>query len=225
EGYFNANPVLVKAGTNPLRVDKTPIEEQLAQLERVGYIEVQLSDIHPSGKVLTFELHQRVSHATPSKLKSKFESLPKSSGEAREIIRPELNAIELNREQGMEASTASAVAARGRLVCTLPLNQGDHEVFEVEVQEWKELYPGVDIRQELRNIKGWSLSNPTRRKTKTGRGRFINSWLSRAQNEAKPGVVNGNYKGKTGHSIDAATRAIQEIEDRHAADGFGDSQA
>src|SRR6202012_3749806 len=94
EGYFNANPVLVKAGTNPLRVDKTPIEEQLAQLERVGYIEVRRSGIKHYGKVLTFELHQRVSHATPSKLKSKFESLPKSSGEAREIIPPEFNGIE-----------------------------------------------------------------------------------------------------------------------------------
>jgi len=78
------------------------------------------------------------------------------------------------------ASTALAVPAeRGKLVCTLPLNQGDHEVFETDVQGWTALYPAVDVRQELRSIKGWALSNPTRRKTKGGIARFVNSWLSR----------------------------------------------
>lgn len=87
------------------------------------------------------------------------------------------------------ASTADAVpAARGKLVCTLPLNTGNHEVFEADVQEWIPLYPAVDIRQELRTMKGWLLGSPQRRKTKTGIGRFINAWFARAQNDAKPGA-------------------------------------
>jgi hypothetical protein len=226
EGYFNANPVLVKAGTNPLRVDKTSIEEQMEQLARIGYIEVRRSGVKHYGKVLTFETHQRVSHATPSKLKSKFEELPKSSGEIPEPL-PKSSAvkgIELKGiEQGREASTANAVAARGRLVCTLPLNQGDHEVFEAEVQEWSGLYPAVDVKQELRSIKGWAQSNPTRRKTKSGIGRFINSWLARSQNEAKPGVSNGNRnQSKTGGNLNAAEQAIAFLakaeRDREAAD-------
>ena len=41
----------------------------------------------------------------------------------------------------------------------------------------------VDIMQELRNMKGWCNSNPTKRKTKRGILRFINGWLSREQDK------------------------------------------
>lgn len=94
-GYFNANPVLVKAGTNPLRIDKTKTEDQLEQLEHIGYIEVRRSGIKHYGRILKFDEHQRVSHPSPSKIKDKFESLPKSSP-----IIPESFVPEGNREQG-----------------------------------------------------------------------------------------------------------------------------
>ena len=42
----------------------------------------------------------------------------------------------------------------------------------------------MDIDQELRNIRGWCLANPSRRKTKRGVKAFINSWLSRSQDKA-----------------------------------------
>ena len=46
---------------------------------------------------------------------------------------------------------------------------------------WKETYPAVDVEQELRKMVAWSHSNPTRRKTRRGVNRFINSWLAREQ--------------------------------------------
>lgn len=129
------------------------------------------------------------------------------------------------------ASTAVAVpAARGKLVCTLPLNTGDHEVFETSVQEWIALYPAVDIRQELRTMKGWLLGSPQRRKTKTGIGKFINAWFARAQNESRPGVGNGTINrnhGKTSGNLDAAAQAIAFLEtrDRATADEVRGTQA
>lgn len=91
EGYFNANPVLLKAGTTPLRSDKTRLDEQVLQLETMGYIEVRHEGIKCVGRVVRFDEHQRVSHPAPSKLKSKFEALPKSSRETPEKLRPEGN--------------------------------------------------------------------------------------------------------------------------------------
>lgn len=65
---------------------------------------------------------------------------------------------------------------------SLPLNDKTyHEVFCDDVDGWKELYPAVDIVQELRKMKGWLDSNPTKRKTRRGIRRFINSWLAREQ--------------------------------------------
>ncbi len=48
--------------------------------------------------------------------------------------------------------------------------------------EFRELYPAVDVTQELRNMLGWLRANPTRRKTYGGVARFINTWLAKKQN-------------------------------------------
>lgn len=71
-------------------------------------------------------------------------------------------------------------------VITLQLNTGEeHPVTKKEIAMWKEIYPAVDVMQELRGMKGWLLSNPAKRKTKRGIKRFINGWLSREQDREK----------------------------------------
>ena len=67
----------------------------------------------------------------------------------------------------------------------IPLNDGSlYNVTENDVDEFQQLYPGIDCRQEIRNMVGWSMGNPRNRKTKRGIRRFIHSWLSRSQNRA-----------------------------------------
>ena len=56
-----------------------------------------------------------------------------------------------------------------------------YPITEADVEGWKDLYPAVDIMQELRKMKGWADSNPTKRKTKSGIKRFINAWLAKEQ--------------------------------------------
>ena len=70
------------------------------------------------------------------------------------------------------------------VIITLPLNdKSQYPVYEGAVQKWAELYPAVDVIQQLRNMKGWLEANPTRRKTKSGVLRFITAWLSREQDK------------------------------------------
>lgn len=67
-------------------------------------------------------------------------------------------------------------------VITLILNdKAEYPIYQSDVNEWAELYPAVDVMQELRKMKGWCKDNPKRRKTKQGVRRFINSWLARQQ--------------------------------------------
>lgn len=69
-------------------------------------------------------------------------------------------------------------------VISLILNDKTYyDVCQEDIDGWKELYPAVDVLQELRKMKGWLDSNPTKRKTQRGICRFINSWLARAQDE------------------------------------------
>lgn len=80
-----------------------------------------------------------------------------------------------------EPETSASVPAA---VIELTLN--DKSLFPITQQDidgWAELYPNVNILQELRKMKGWLDANPTKRKTKQGIKRFINSWLSREQDK------------------------------------------
>jgi uncharacterized protein YdaU (DUF1376 family) len=68
---------------------------------------------------------------------------------------------------------------------TLPTNTGEEfPIVRQRVEEFVELYPGVDVMQELRKMRGWLISNPAKRKTKKGMMSFVNNWLSKQQNSA-----------------------------------------
>lgn len=47
---------------------------------------------------------------------------------------------------------------------------------------WRQSYPGVDVLLEIRKAHSWELCNPANRKK--DRVRFLNKWLSRAQDNA-----------------------------------------
>ena len=49
-----------------------------------------------------------------------------------------------------------------------------------QVDEWAEVYPGVDILAECKRAKAWTLANT--KKTANGMKRFLNGWISRAVN-------------------------------------------
>lgn len=67
-------------------------------------------------------------------------------------------------------------------VITLILNDKTlYKISQKDIDYWCELYPAVDIMQELRKMKGWCDNNPERRKTARGIKRFINSWLAKEQ--------------------------------------------
>ena len=66
-----------------------------------------------------------------------------------------------------------------------------YPVYKLDIDRYSELYPAVDVIQEFRKMVGWLDANPTKRKTKSGVKRFINSWLSKAQD------TSGNLANKS----------------------------
>lgn len=65
----------------------------------------------------------------------------------------------------------------------IPLNTGEGWRPKIsQFEEYCRLYPNADVVDEFRKMRAWSLSNPTRRKTRSGVARFVNAWLSKAQN-------------------------------------------
>ena len=77
-------------------------------------------------------------------------------------------------------------------IIEIPTNRNGeyYPVTQKMVDDWQELYPNVNILQELRKAKGWSLSNPAKRKTFKGMSRFLNSWFSREQDKNSYNQIN-----------------------------------
>lgn len=97
-----------------------------------------------------------------------------------------------------EEDVEDDVSPDGDKVCAepligLPLNDGsEHEVTEDDLAEYAQLYPAVDVMQQLRNMRGWLMANPSRRKTKRGIKAFIASWLAKEQDH--PRARSGTHK-------------------------------
>jgi len=54
-----------------------------------------------------------------------------------------------------------------------------------KLAEWAETFPGVSVEAECRKARQWCIDNPTRRKTAGGMTKFLNAWLSKAQNNGR----------------------------------------
>lgn len=115
EGYFNANPALVKAECLPLRESSVSVQESLNQLTTVGFIEVgQGADGKRYGRIATFADHQRVNRPTPSKIKAVgivWEGSHTNHAQLSESSPPERKGREgKGKEQGREEEQPSPTA-------------------------------------------------------------------------------------------------------------------
>ena len=87
-------------------------------------------------------------------------------------------------QEHARSASHSALADELPAVITIPLNNGDeHPITASQCREFADLYPAVDVPQQLRSLRAWSITNPTKRKTKGGILRFVNAWLARAQDQ------------------------------------------
>lgn len=88
-------------------------------------------------------------------------------------------------------------------VITLTLNdKTEYPIYNKDIEQWQELYPVVDILQELRKMKGWLDANCAKRKTKRGIKRFVNGWLTKEQDK-------GGYRVNGRCDNDYATNTAQ----------------
>ena len=82
--------------------------------------------------------------------------------------------------------------SKQNIFISLPLvtGSGNYDVTFDYVNSLKELFPALDIEQELRSMVAWLDSHPKNRKTLRGIKKFITGWLTRKQDTA-PRVGNG----------------------------------
>jgi hypothetical protein len=203
-GRMDARPAILKARLFPLKsVTEKQVEAALNTLRTAGIVEVYTCDNRPYLQLRTWDKHQQIRAK-----KSKYPSMDEADSIVNQMISDDFkcprNPIqsESNPNPNTNPNVCAEQAPAPPPVATLPLNDdSEYPVTQEQVDEWKELYPAVDVMQQLRNMRGWLNANKTRRKTRAGILRFINGWLAKEQNRgrASPPLQppESKYKGVT----------------------------
>jgi hypothetical protein len=93
--------------------------------------------------------------------------------------------------------TIAIVVADDPLVLTFPTIGTDGTEWylnQSQVDQWIDLYPGIEVLAECRKALGWVLADGTRRKTKRGMLKFLTAWLNRSTERRSPTLLTGSLK-------------------------------
>ena len=96
----------------------------------------------------------------------------------------ELNTRELNTKDIYNAPS-NKIATEPPVIEFILNDKTYYPITQKQVDKWSELYPNVDVMQQLRKMCGWLDANPRNRKTKGGILKFVNGWLAREQDKPR----------------------------------------
>jgi len=96
----------------------------------------------------------------------------------------ELNTKELNTKDIYNAPS-NEIATEPPVIEFILNDKTYYPITQKQVDKWSELYPNVDVMQQLRKMCGWLDANPKNRKTKGGILKFANGWLAREQDKPR----------------------------------------
>lgn len=204
-GRGDARPAIIKGRVFPFRerLSIKDIDAALQALAAKGCVSLYTVDGKPYFLFPGWVKHQRVRDCKPKYPEPPENiNLPQSAASCGEL--PQSAAlIQSESNPNPKEYCADPQAADAPPVISLPLNDGTfYDVSENDRAKWSQLYPNVDVLQQLRNMAGWCDANPTKRKTRGGIKRFITAWLAREQDKGgkapqnKPFVYDyGNTEG------------------------------
>lgn len=209
-GRYDGRAKIIKGSCFPLKdITEKDISKALGRLSEVGLVRVYETQGRPYLQLVTWAAHQRIRNQ-----KSKYPGFdedsvlltfdskgqPKETSDNKCVRNPTQSESKSESKTNICSEQPVAAEQIEPPVITLTLNTGEeYPITQSYINELMELYPAVDVMQELRTMKGWCNSNPRKRKTAGGIQRFINSWIAKVQNKGgTPGYAQG-YTQTTGY--------------------------
>nr|DAX16000.1 MAG TPA: replisome organizer [Caudoviricetes sp.] len=194
DGYFKGNPIkrgeLVTSINNLMLVtgiksDNT-IRKWLKVFESEEMISLKSTNKYTYINIVNYDKFQDAGetiaelNAQQTAYQSAYQSAQRSADNIR-IIRNIRSKEDINTISPEQTSFASEQATE---LPPLILKDGSRfHISENHLNEFVDAYPGVDVRDQIMKMSQWLKVNPTKRKTKNGIMRFINSWIARSERE------------------------------------------
>ena len=202
-GRGDARPAIIKGHIFPLRdrITVKDISGALHGLAAKSCISLYEIDGRSYFWFPSWAKHQRIRDAKPKfpappseelsfqSENSDLDQFAATRGDSRQLAAnrgepPQLAALIQSNPIQSNPNISALSAESEETEIELILNTGElYPVSKTKADRWRELYPSVDVSQELRNMAAWLENNPAKRKTKTGILRFCNGWLAREQDK------------------------------------------
>ena len=194
DGYFKGNPIkrgeLVTSINNLMLVtgiksDNT-IRKWLKVFESEDMISLKSTNKYTHINIVNYDKFQDVGETLAelneqqTAYQSAYQSAQRSADNIR-IIRNIRSKEDINTTCPEQTSFASEP-----VMDLPPLILKDGSRFHISQNHFNEFvnaYPGVDVRDQIMKMSQWLKTNQTKRKTKNGIMRFINSWIARSERE------------------------------------------
>jgi hypothetical protein len=187
-GVVKGHPVWLKAQVFPYdEITTGTFQRWITELETVGVI---VPFTHHKEKyyfIKSFQTHQKISHPSPAKNPTVPESIRNGSGK-----------IPVETETETETSTAfSDCIPEGNQKILFDFKTGEFLNLNGKAEFWQKAYPAINVLSEIKKAAAWLIANPKNKKSDYPR--FLNAWLSRAQDRA-PKVANNDGPFKSTYS-------------------------
>lgn len=194
DGYFKGNPIkrgeLVTSINNLMLVtgiksDNT-IRKWLKVFESEDMISLKSTNKYTHINIVNYDKFQDAGetlaelNAQQSAEQGAYQTAEQSADNIR-IIRNIRSKEDINTTCPEQTSFASEQVTG---LPSLILKDGSRfHISQTHLKEFVDAYPDVNVRDQILKMSQWLKTNPTKRKTKNGIMRFINSWIARAERE------------------------------------------
>jgi hypothetical protein len=191
---------------------KNHVDKWLTQLASEGCIARYEVDGTSYVQIMNWSDHQKIDKPSPSKLPAFVEPSRKL---ANVLEASALDQEGKGREGNGEEGSATPQSVEPPTL-TLTLNDSsEHPIYAAAIAEWQTTYPGVDVMQQLREMRVWCTANPTNRKTKRGISAFVVRWLAREQDKS------GQRPARTFGAVAQASTPSHDPDSREAIEAEG----
>lgn len=179
EGRLEDRPARIKAAVFPF--EAVDVAGLLAALEAKGFIERYSGNAMALIQIAKFLDHQTPHHREPASTLPAPSTTPAPaatdiSGSSRAVTGNGSSSVTGNGSYSAERSSTPPamefpVVGKGPKLWPLSIAQ---------IEGWSKDYPNLDVWQEMREARAWTVANPGRRKTASGMSRFLVAWLNRS---------------------------------------------
>jgi hypothetical protein len=158
--------------------------------------------------------HQKIDKPSASRIPQPPECDAGTFANVRESSPPDQGKEGKGEDQGKDQGSSAEDEASPPLLSIPLVGDAEFGITEPMVKEWSRAYPGVDVLQQLRQMRVWAQANPTKRKTHRGLASFVVRWLTKAQDQS--GAIPNL---RTANTSEPAWRTEQRQRTQQAAPG------